>query len=310
MILIDYNQQLVSCCHYLQKNNIDVNLDTLQHTFFTYINDRIHSINNSTIARKYGKFSMKADDIVICCDGKNYWRRDIFPYYKVKRKSAREKSTLDWQAIFKYSDDIKSTIKNHTRMKLIHIDKVEADDVISTLVANHHHKERICIISTDKDFVQLQEYPNVWQFSTMSNTFIKPETSGLDALITKLISGDSGDGVPNVLSDDDIFTQKGKRQTPIRKDKFDLLFRTIKRKITKKASYDDLLFLEQYSTNLNRNNQLMNLLTQIPSHIKDEIIQELEFITEHNNSLNNFDCYQFADVHGYVNQVDKGLLYA
>ena len=89
MILIDLNQQIVSSAHYLQKNNIEINVSTLQHTFFKYIISRIHGINSSPIARKHGAFSKTAHDVIICCDGRNYWRRDYFPYYKIKRAENR-----------------------------------------------------------------------------------------------------------------------------------------------------------------------------------------------------------------------------
>ena len=294
MILIDFNQQIVSSAYYLQKNNIEINVKTLQHTFFKYIISRIHGINNSQIARKHGKFSKTAHDIVICCDGRNYWRRDYFPYYKIKRAENRSKSTLDWGKIFECVDEIKENIAKNTKIKLINIDKVEADDIISILVKHFSGNENICILSTDRDFVQLQVYDNVWQFSTISNEFIKPEISGIDSLIEKLIVGDKGDGVPNVLSSDDIFVQDKGRQTPIRKNKYEELYTAIKNKVTKSStSYEDLMIIEDCSTNLNRNNKLMNLITGIPQEITISIINEYDKVKIFNEELDVFNCLNF-----------------
>ena len=293
MILIDFNQQIVSSAHYLQKNNIEINVSTLQHTFFKYIISRIHGINSSPIARKHGTFSKTAHDVIICCDGRNYWRRDYFPYYKIKRAENRSKSSLDWGKIFECVDEIKENIINNTKLKLINVDKVEADDIISVLVKEFSGKENICILSTDRDFVQLQEYDNIWQFSTISNSFIKPDISGVDSLIDKLIVGDKGDGVPNVLSSDDIFVQEKGRQTPIRKNKYEELYTAIKNKVTKCATYEDLMIIEECSANLSRNNQLMNLITGIPKEISNLILQEYDKVKKFNDDLDVFNCLNF-----------------
>lgn len=295
MILIDFNQQIISSANYLHKNNININVNTLQHTFFNYIISRINGINKSQIAKNHGVFSKTAHDVIICCDGKNYWRRDYFQYYKIKRAESRSKSPLDWVKIFECIDEIKANITNNTKLKLINVEKVEADDIISVLVKKFSGKgENICILSTDRDFVQLQVYDNVWQFSTMSNSFIKPEISGVDSLIDKLIVGDSGDGVPNVLSADDIFVQEKGRQTPIRKPRYEELYKAIKNKVLKCANYEDLMIIEEHSSNLDRNNQLMNLITGIPNHISNSIIEEYEKVAVSNDELDVFNCLNFV----------------
>jgi hypothetical protein len=44
-----------------------------------------HMVFNSLRMYKK-KFGNKYGDMVICCDDKNYWRKEIFPYYKASRK--------------------------------------------------------------------------------------------------------------------------------------------------------------------------------------------------------------------------------
>ena len=46
------------------------------------------------------KFGKKYGDIIICCDDKNYWRKQTFPHYKANRKKFREESDYDWNLIF------------------------------------------------------------------------------------------------------------------------------------------------------------------------------------------------------------------
>ena len=48
-----------------------------------------HMVLNSL--RSYRtKFYNDYGELVICYDGRNYWRKEIFPYYKQNRKKSRE----------------------------------------------------------------------------------------------------------------------------------------------------------------------------------------------------------------------------
>ena len=47
----------------------------------------------------------------------------------------------------------------------------EADDIIATLCKNFQN-EKIMIVSGDKDFIQLQKYPNVQQYSPILNKYV------------------------------------------------------------------------------------------------------------------------------------------
>ena len=69
------------------------------------------------------------------------------------------------------------------------------------------------IVSNDKDFQQLQRYPNVHQYSPLKKTQLVCENPE-KFLLEHIIKGDVSDGVPNILSDDDVFVNKEKRQKP------------------------------------------------------------------------------------------------
>ena len=71
------------------------------------------------------------------------------------------------------------------------------------------------ILSGDKDFIQLQKYTNVTQYSPITKKFVNG-TDPVQYLKEHILKGDSSDGVPNVLSPDNTFTD-GLRQTPLRK---------------------------------------------------------------------------------------------
>ena len=51
--------------------------------------------------RMYRKrFSAEFGEIVICNDGREYWRKDSFPQYKANRKKQRKSSSVDWSEFY------------------------------------------------------------------------------------------------------------------------------------------------------------------------------------------------------------------
>ena len=164
----------------------------------------------------------KYGQMVICVDGGATWRREAFPQYKASRATKRAKDDKDWDAIFKIFNTIQEELKDFVPFRYVHVVGVEADDVIATLVKHTQEgnefglgeAEPVLIISNDGDFLQLQKYKNVRQFSPMKKILIT-ESNPLNALREKVLRGDTGDGVPNVLSDDKVFVD-GIRQTSLR----------------------------------------------------------------------------------------------
>jgi hypothetical protein len=207
MVLCDFNMiTILNLISYLNHNpNDKLSIDLVRYVTLNSI-------------RSYNKqFRDKYGDLILCCDSATYWRRDIFPYYKSGRKKSREKSSVDWKFIFDNLDTLRSEFKNNLRYKVIMVDGAEADDLIAVLTKKFYQQEPILILSSDKDFVQLQKYPNVKQFNPLYKRFI----SVADPIaFTKehIIRGDSGDGIPNFLSADDVFVV-GERQKSINTNK-------------------------------------------------------------------------------------------
>ena len=175
-------------------------------------------LNNLRLYRK--KYSeSKYGKIVICCDSKS-WRKDVYPEYKANRVTGREKDKHDWSAIFDLIDSTLNDIRNNFPYAVIKIDKAEADDIIGALTV---HKsipligEDVVIISADKDFIQLQKHGHVIQWSALFNKIVK-DSNPIKYLFEHLCKGDSGDGVPNVLSPDDCLVNHV-RQSPMTKKK-------------------------------------------------------------------------------------------
>ena len=162
MILVDLNQVMISNLMgqlYSSKTN-DVDEDLLRHMVL----NGIRSYRN--------KFSKEYGELVICCDDTNNWRKDSFPYYKAHRKTNRDESDLDWPNIFNCLNNIRDELKEFFPYKHIRVNRCEADDIIGTIchtegVALGDGKEKILVLSGDKDFIQLQVYANVSQYLSL-----------------------------------------------------------------------------------------------------------------------------------------------
>lgn len=253
-ILVDLNQVLISNLMAQIGSNPKIDLDE---------NLIRHMVLNSL--RSYARqFKSKYGDIIIACDSKKYWRRDIFPFYKAHRKKDREKSSFDWHLIFETLNKIRDELKLYFPYRVLEVEGAEADDIIAVLAARMSPSEDILILSSDKDFVQLQKYPNVSQYSPILKRFVKTDDPH-QYIKEHIIRGDKGDGIPNFLSPDNTFVL-GERQKVISK-----------KKLVEWINSDPLEFC--VTDNMLRGykrNQMLVDLEQIPEAIKTDIIRSYE----------------------------------
>ena len=203
MIIVDLNQVMIS--NYMAQIGNHTNIAVDENLFRHMVLNSIRNINK--------KHSEEFGELVIACDSARSWRKEVFPYYKANRKKAREKSDLDWTAVFESLNKVRSELKEFFPYRVIQVDHAEADDIIGALV-HHFHGAPILIVSGDKDFVQLQTYMNVKQFDPVRKRFITHNNPS-QFVKEHIMKGDMGDGVPNFLSKDDTFVTGG-RQKPIR----------------------------------------------------------------------------------------------
>lgn len=253
-ILIDLNQVLISNLMQQINSNPKVKLDE---------NLIRHMVLNSL--RSYVKqFKEKYGDIIICCDSKKYWRRDVFPFYKSNRKKARDESGFDWTLIFETLNKIRDELKENFPYKVIDVEGAEADDVIGVLSARLSPSEDILILSSDKDFVQLQKYPNVTQYSPILKRFVKSDNPH-QYIKEHIIRGDRGDGIPNFLSADNVFAL-GERQKVINKKKLDEWL---------KLKPEEFCVNENMLRGYKRNQMLVDL-DFIPEAISAQIVEAYE----------------------------------
>tara|TARA_B100001113_G_scaffold146402_1_gene119994 strand:+ start:10871 stop:11725 length:855 start_codon:yes stop_codon:yes gene_type:complete len=248
MILIDYSQIALSNI-IVQKLN-DENM--IRHMILNSIR-----MYNKKYRDEYGQ-------MVICADGMNNWRREYFPPYKANRKKSRDDSGQDWTEIFRILHMVKDEIKEYLPYKVLHIEGCEADDIIGTLALQTQEfgmHEPVMIVSSDKDFIQLQKFNNVKQFSPIQKKQVS-DPNPRQYLWNHIFRGDAGDGVPNVLSGDNTFISEMK-QTPLRQTKIDDWIHNAER-------LADVMPEEQYR-NYQRNKTLIDL-TQVPENLQETII--------------------------------------
>ena len=218
-----------------------------------------HMILNS-IRMYRTDFNQEFGEIVLTYDSKHYWRRDYFPNYKAGRKKGRENDSKDWDAIFNCLNKIKSEFKENLPYKYLEVYGAEADDIIATLCKNLGTANKIMIVSGDKDFIQLQKYPNVQQYSPI----LKKYVNGHDPVTyikEHILKGDASDGVPNVLSPDNTFVD-GLRQRPLGRKKIETWL---------SMHIDDLQ--NEVKRNYQRNDKLINL-DNVPEDLEKEIMVE------------------------------------
>ena len=246
MLIFDFNQVvLANLMEQIGYSKEPVEEGLVRHMVLNTIRANIKKF------RDYG-------EVIIACDNKRYWRREVFPPYKAHRKKNREASGHDWNTIFECMAKIRQELKDHSPYKVIDVDGAEADDVIGALVHKYANIEPIMILSSDKDFVQLQTYSNVKQYSPTLKKFIKADDP-IKQLKELIVTGDTGDGIPNILSPDNSIVD-GIRQKPVTK-KF----------LSEFAESGTSKFNEMLNRNWSRNSTLIDL-SMIPETISESII--------------------------------------
>ena len=270
MILVDLNQVMISnlMVQIGGQKGVELEEDLFRHMI----------LNSLRATRR--KFNNEYGELVICCDDRNFWRRQRFPYYKANRKKYREQSDIDWSSVFNILNKVRDEIKEYFPYKVIQIDTAEADDIIGTLshYININSDDAILILSGDKDFIQLHKFKKVKQYDPVHKRWVKHKDPH-KYLIEHIAKGDRGDGVPNMLSRDDVFVTGG-RQKPMRTKYLDTL----------KGNVDDIenkFNNEEIKRGWLRNRMLIDLKF-IPEEIQKKVLDQYNTPTKGREKLFNY----------------------
>ena len=253
-ILVDYNQVIIASLFASIGNhhNVDLDENLVRHMFLNSIRS-----NKKKFGKEYG-------DIVICADSQDVWRRDIYPYYKANRRKAKGDSDLDWKALFGIMDTIRQELVDYFPYKVLKVDRTEADDIIGVVIHEvgtelYTGSEKYLVLSADKDYQQLLKFANVDQYDPIRKRWLK-HANPEHYLAEHIIKGDSGDGVPNILSQDNCLAVgiRQKAMTQKRLDKF----------MEGEQNMD-----EETKLNFLRNKRMIDL-SMVPQEYKDSILEE------------------------------------
>ena len=269
MIVIDMNQiSVASLMMHLHMNKGELEEDMVRHMILNSVR-----MYRTMFNEDYG-------EIVLAYDSRAYWRKEFFPQYKSNRRKNREQDDKDWDSIFGVLNNIKEEVKEFLPYKVVEVYGAEADDVIAIL-CKHYQDEKVMIVSGDKDFIQLQKYDNVKQYSPITKKLV----DGIDPKVyikEHVLKGDKSDGVPNVLSPDHTFTDE-LRQRPLTSKKLESILA---------QDIDELD--DEIKRNYQRNDKLINL-DNIPKTLESEI-------------LNSFNEASYGDRSGLLNYfIEKRL---
>ena len=261
MILIDLNQVMISNLMAQSRGDLSElpSKDAVRHSIL------------NTIRAFNVKFREEFGEVILCADAADPWRRDIFPNYKHQRRKGRVESKIDWNGLFQIMSEIREEFSTKLPYKLMHVEKCEADDIIATLVAQRT-EDKYLIISGDKDFIQLQHYGDVYQFSPLLKSFIGENQDAITFLREQIIRGDRSDGVPNILSDDGIFL-RDERQRPINK-----------KRLAEWSNIDNIPLGSETRKYFERNKKLIDL-SMIPKEISESIINRYKDCKDNDRSL-------------------------
>ena len=272
MIIVDINQIMISNLMVtIHRDNLELGEDLIRHMVLNSLRG-----HNKKFRKEYGQ-------MVIACDSGNVWRRQAFPNYKAGRKANREKSEHDWAMIFDLLSKVKNEIKEFLPYKVIEVESVEADDIIAVLCRRTN--EKVLILSGDKDFIQLHN-DRIKQYNPVLNKFVGQGENPSLYIREHILKGDRSDGIPNVLSDDNVFIE-GRRQRPLSKKKIE-------------AWCNEIVptFNEEEQKNYDRNKTLIDL-NCVPKELEDKI----------NREFDNFEVATRDKILGYfINKKLKTLI--
>lgn len=229
----------------------------------------------SVIAMRRKHTEKYGHDTVLCCDDGS-WRDSVFAYYKWKRRHKDQTHDIDWPHINSMIKEIAASLGKHFGFRVVMVHGAEGDDVIAVLA--HHlaesapdnlfgdgiaNSEKPIIVSVDKDFGQLLDVADQYNQRT------KKMVTGNPSLLLKeqIIRGDASDGIPNILSADNVFAE-GIRQRPITVGRIE---KWLPMDVSQIADGNqDIL------NNWKRNERLISLQGTTPPVIASDIIRQFE----------------------------------
>lgn len=235
-------------------------------------------------------------DVVIAYDSRS-WRYDFFPNYKSNRsKTDTMPNGIKIKDYIVYIEKVMDKMKTVSELIHVRVNKAEADDILYVL-SKYSENDEVILVSNDKDIKQCA-YNNdrVSLYNIQYETFIE---CGVDDILEHIIKGDSGDGIPSVLCDDDHYVKPDSKRKPVNKNRLNAIKSFIlvgefdENVLGKVTNSNDL------AKNIKRNKKLINF-ADIDSDYVDSIRGEFFEATERKNQTEIFDKMNISETIGIL----------
>lgn len=149
LILFDFSNLAHRCLHIKQ---IRADSDNPAWDLWQYM---IFNAMYEYVLQTAADFEADTTEIVLALDSiTGYWRRNLYPPYKVDRAEKRASDGIDWASAYQEFEKITKAISENLPWKVLRVPNCEADDVIYAL-ATSHKNGKVFIHSGDSDYVQL-----------------------------------------------------------------------------------------------------------------------------------------------------------
>lgn len=278
MLAVDFSQVIFASIFAQSRGNAVTDENLIRHICLNSLRYYKEKFGND-----YGR-------MVLCFDSANPWRHDHFDYYKAKRRADREAASDSdkMDEMFDIMHSIQLDLMEYGPYPCVKVNRCEADDIIAwyaRIATEEKFGQPLLIVSGDRDFTQLYHSKYVHQFDPRSKKLLTSSDPKSD-LLEKIIRGDSGDGIPNILSDDDTFMNPDKRQSPLRANKL--------RELIGEFSSNHPTVSTTEQRNFDRNKKLIDF-SQIPDDLFKEIdaAQDAQINTKYTDKNRGMKFYQY-----------------
>ena len=130
----------------------------------------------------------KPNNVILLTDSQHAWRKDVLPGENGYKSNRQKQEGVNWDNIFKCSDDLKQLFKN-AGCHIAEYEHSEADDMAALckeVIFEKYHDYNLIIVSADADLRQLIDFdPLTNQYCAVYNTIVKGKTGKRFLYITQ-----------------------------------------------------------------------------------------------------------------------------
>lgn len=134
----------------------------------------------------------KPNNVILLTDSQHAWRKDVLPGEDGYKSNRQKQEGVNWDNIFKCSDDLKQLFKN-AGCHVAEYEHSEADDMAALckeVIFEKYHDYNLIIVSADADLRQLIDFdPLTNQYCAVYNTIVKGKTGKRFLYITQEMQG-------------------------------------------------------------------------------------------------------------------------